>query len=261
MRSGRPDHGGRDGTAHARSPPPLIGIVIGFLGGLLGKGGSAIATPLLHAIGVPAIVAVAAPLPATIPSTLAATWVYWKEHYLDTGIVRTCVAVGRAGDDRRRRRHPLDQRRVPRLAHRRRPRRHRHPPARRAGRPRPAGDADDAGAEVARRCRRPTVGPRRRQRGRRRAAGRCHDRRHTEHADARPRRRDRRRQRRAAGQQRWVPPRPADDHGRQAADPPGAGHLAGGVGGARRSPARSSTPRSGTSTGRSSPCSPPRASR
>ena len=72
----------------------LIGIVIGFLGGLLGKGGSAIATPLLHAIGVPAIVAVAAPLPATIPSTLAASWVYWREHYLDTGIVRTCVLWG-----------------------------------------------------------------------------------------------------------------------------------------------------------------------
>ena len=31
----------------------LIGVGIGFLGGLLGKGGSAIATPLLHAIGIP----------------------------------------------------------------------------------------------------------------------------------------------------------------------------------------------------------------
>src|SRR4051794_40698752 len=72
----------------------LIGVAIGFLGGLLGKGGSAIATPLLHAIGVPAIIAVAAPLPATIPSTLAATWVYRREHYLDTGIVRTCVIWG-----------------------------------------------------------------------------------------------------------------------------------------------------------------------
>ena len=72
----------------------LIGVAIGFLGGLLGKGGSAIATPLLHAIGVPAIVAVAAPLPATVPSTLAASWVYWREHYLDSGIVRTCVVWG-----------------------------------------------------------------------------------------------------------------------------------------------------------------------
>jgi uncharacterized membrane protein YfcA len=71
-----------------------IGLLIGFLGGLLGKGGSAIATPLLHAIGVPAIIAVAAPLPATIPSTLAASWVYWKQRYMDQRVVRACVAWG-----------------------------------------------------------------------------------------------------------------------------------------------------------------------
>src|SRR3954451_1347023 len=85
---------GSDMELHTLLGVALIGVAIGFLGGLLGKGGSAIATPLLHAIGVPAIIAVAAPLPATIPSTLAATWVYWREHYLDTGIVRTCVIWG-----------------------------------------------------------------------------------------------------------------------------------------------------------------------
>ena len=79
---------------HTLLAAAVIGLFIGFLGGLLGKGGSAIATPLLHAVGVPAIVAVAAPLPATIPSTLAASWVYWKERYLDFGIVRTCVTWG-----------------------------------------------------------------------------------------------------------------------------------------------------------------------
>ena len=72
----------------------LIGVGIGFLGGLLGKGGSAIATPLLHAIGVPAIIAVASPLPATIPSTLAASWVYWKERHLDVRVVRWIIACG-----------------------------------------------------------------------------------------------------------------------------------------------------------------------
>ncbi len=50
----------------------LIGAVVGFLGGMFGKGGSAIATPLLAAVGVPAIVAVASPLPATVPGTLVA---------------------------------------------------------------------------------------------------------------------------------------------------------------------------------------------
>src|SRR2546427_6865736 len=57
-----------------------IGLLVGFLSGLFGKGGSAIATPLLHALGVPAIVAVAAPLPATIPSTLVAGAASWRGH-------------------------------------------------------------------------------------------------------------------------------------------------------------------------------------
>ena len=38
-----------------------IGVAVGFLGGMFGKGGSAIATPLLHAVGIPAIIAVASP--------------------------------------------------------------------------------------------------------------------------------------------------------------------------------------------------------
>lgn len=71
-----------------------IGLVIGFLGGLFGKGGSAIATPLLAAFGVPAIIAVAAPLPATIPSTLAASSVYWKARLIDWHVVRWSLAFG-----------------------------------------------------------------------------------------------------------------------------------------------------------------------
>jgi len=72
----------------------LIGVGIGFLGGLLGKGGSAIATPLLHAIGVPAIIAVASPLPATIPSTMVASWAYSRERLVDWRVVRWSVAFG-----------------------------------------------------------------------------------------------------------------------------------------------------------------------
>lgn len=72
----------------------LIGMGIGLLGGLFGKGGSAVATPLLHAIGVPAIVAVASPLPATIPSTLAASWAYWREDFVDWRVVRWSIAFG-----------------------------------------------------------------------------------------------------------------------------------------------------------------------
>jgi uncharacterized membrane protein YfcA len=72
----------------------LIGVGVGFLGGLFGKGGSAIATPLLHAVGVPSIVAVAAPLPATIPSTLAASYAYSREDLVSWRVVRWSIVFG-----------------------------------------------------------------------------------------------------------------------------------------------------------------------
>ena len=61
-----------------------VGIVVGFLGGLFGKGGSAVATPLLSLIGLPGYIAVASPLPATIPGTLIASNEYWR-YNLSTG--------------------------------------------------------------------------------------------------------------------------------------------------------------------------------
>jgi len=72
----------------------LIGIGVGFLGGLFGKGGSAIATPLLSLAGYPGFIAVASPLPATIPGTLIASWEYWRFHLLDWQIVGWSVVVG-----------------------------------------------------------------------------------------------------------------------------------------------------------------------
>lgn len=72
----------------------IVGIVIGFLGGLFGKGGSAIATPLLSLVGYPGFIAVASPLPATIPGTLIASGEYWKSRLLDWQIVGWSIAVG-----------------------------------------------------------------------------------------------------------------------------------------------------------------------
>jgi uncharacterized protein len=72
----------------------LIGATIGFVSGAFGKGGSALATPLLHAIGVPAIVAIASPLPATIPSTLLASREYRKRGHIDRSLLRLGVAIG-----------------------------------------------------------------------------------------------------------------------------------------------------------------------
>lgn len=57
----------------------LAGVLIGSLTGLFGVGGSSIATPILSLLGVPPIVAVATPLPSTIPSAGAAVIPYVRE--------------------------------------------------------------------------------------------------------------------------------------------------------------------------------------
>jgi hypothetical protein len=71
----------------------LIGAAVGFMGGLFGKGGSAIATPLLAAVGVPPILAVAAPLPATIPGTLVAARPYVRGRFFDRGALGWSLLV------------------------------------------------------------------------------------------------------------------------------------------------------------------------
>ena len=72
----------------------LIGLLVGFTGGLFGKGGSAVATPLLQLAGVPAFFAVASPLPATIPGTLVASIAYLKEGLYDRQVVFWSVLLG-----------------------------------------------------------------------------------------------------------------------------------------------------------------------
>ena len=71
-----------------------IGAVVGFTGGLFGKGGSAVATPLLVLAGIPPIIALASPLPATVPSTAVASYAYWQERFLDWKVVVWSVAFG-----------------------------------------------------------------------------------------------------------------------------------------------------------------------
>jgi len=71
-----------------------IGATVGFLAGLFGKGGSAMATPVLHTIGLPAMVALAAPLPATIPSTMVASAAWWREHQVDRRVLWWSVVWG-----------------------------------------------------------------------------------------------------------------------------------------------------------------------
>lgn len=72
----------------------LIGVFVGFIGGMFGKGGSAIATPLLFIAGAPSIVAVASPLPATIPATVLAAWQYHRVGALDRRLFLQAIGYG-----------------------------------------------------------------------------------------------------------------------------------------------------------------------
>lgn len=71
-----------------------VGAGIGFLGGLLGKGGSALATPLLVAFGIPPVVALAAPLPATVPGTLVAADSYRRKGLIDRNVLTWSLLAG-----------------------------------------------------------------------------------------------------------------------------------------------------------------------
>ena len=84
----------RDMSPHLLLGVVLIGFGVGFLSGAFGKGGSAIATPLLHLIGIPAIVAIASPLPATIPSTWLASRVYSRNGNVNRRVVRIGLPIG-----------------------------------------------------------------------------------------------------------------------------------------------------------------------
>ncbi len=70
------------------------GILVGFLGGLFGKGGSAVATPILSLIGIPGFIAVASPLPATVPGTFIASFEYRKSNFLDWQIIWWSILIG-----------------------------------------------------------------------------------------------------------------------------------------------------------------------
>src|SRR5579864_1954561 len=68
------------------------GIGVGLLFGLFGVGGSAFATPALALLGVPGVIAVASPLPATIPASLAAAVAYVHRGNLDWATARRSLS-------------------------------------------------------------------------------------------------------------------------------------------------------------------------
>jgi uncharacterized membrane protein YfcA len=73
----------------------IIGAVVGFLSGLLGKGGSAITTPSLQIFaGINPFAALASPLPATLPATLSASLAYRGKNLIDGKVTVTSILLG-----------------------------------------------------------------------------------------------------------------------------------------------------------------------
>lgn len=72
----------------------MIGAGAGFCSGAFGAGGSALSTPLLALFGVPPTVAVASPLPATIPTAFNGGRQYLRAGHVDFRIVRIGLAAG-----------------------------------------------------------------------------------------------------------------------------------------------------------------------
>jgi uncharacterized membrane protein YfcA len=72
----------------------LAGVGVGTAYGLFGGGGSAFATPVLALLGVPPVLAVASPLPAMLPSSLAGARQYFRVGMLDRRVAKLTVLAG-----------------------------------------------------------------------------------------------------------------------------------------------------------------------
>jgi uncharacterized protein len=60
----------------------LVGAGMGFCSGLFGLGGSSIGTPILRLLGLPALIALASPLPLTLPSAIGGAIAYQKDRLI-----------------------------------------------------------------------------------------------------------------------------------------------------------------------------------
>jgi hypothetical protein len=78
-------------------PILVVGVAAGTVFGLFGAGGSAFATPMLVLAGVPAVFAIATPLPALLPASLAGAHRYLRAGNLDRRVATLAVAGGLPG--------------------------------------------------------------------------------------------------------------------------------------------------------------------
>lgn len=72
----------------------IIGILLGFLSGVFGVGGSSIATPLLRLFDIERMAALASPLPVTLPTAIIGGIIYWRRGYVHLKAVFWTVAGG-----------------------------------------------------------------------------------------------------------------------------------------------------------------------
>lgn len=75
----------------------LAGLGVGLVFGMFGAGGSAFATPILAVLGVPALLAVASPLPAMVPAAFVSARRFLRAGNLDRRIARLAVYSGLPG--------------------------------------------------------------------------------------------------------------------------------------------------------------------
>ena len=75
----------------------LAGAGVGICTGLFGVGGSSVATPVLALLGAPGLIAVASPLPATIPSAAVGAIPYVRSHEARTRAAAWSVVGGVPG--------------------------------------------------------------------------------------------------------------------------------------------------------------------
>jgi len=87
------------GLTGAVPPIPVLvaGLLAGTVFGLFGAGGSAFATPMLALIGLPGVMAVATPLPAMLPASVAGATRYLRSGNLDRRIATLAVLGGLPG--------------------------------------------------------------------------------------------------------------------------------------------------------------------
>ena len=72
----------------------LVGLITGFSAGMFGIGGALLSTPLLREmVGLPELIALATPLPATLPAALSGSFVYRKEGFLRFDVAFRVLAM------------------------------------------------------------------------------------------------------------------------------------------------------------------------